>query len=307
MDIYKEMRDILSSNGIISDNFSFGDEYFTDDIFRILSKSTKNIKGKTFTERFRDIISDPNNLFIKRCESAGKLENGIITLHNGIKVYDRCYYDKFSDILILNKGVHEPSEERAFDKVLKHINIGATMIELGSYWSFYSIWFLKTIENGKSFCIEPEDECLSIGIENFKLNELKGDFTKGFIGYDNMNLLDFINEKNIEYVDILHSDIQGYEFEMLNQIKPFLQESKIKYIFLSTHSNTIHNKCIDILKECDYKILCSCDFDNESFQFDGFILSCPKDLNEIEEFQLGCREYSHIISSESFNKILNNK
>ena len=65
MDIYKEMRDILFENGISSDSNSFGDEYFTDDIFNILKTNIRNYKGEDFNNRFRDIISDPNNLFIK--------------------------------------------------------------------------------------------------------------------------------------------------------------------------------------------------------------------------------------------------
>ena len=307
MDIYKEMRDILFENGISSDSNSFGDEYFTDDIFNILKTNIRNHKGEDFTSRFRDIISDPNNLFIKRCESSGKLENDIVTLHNGIRVYNRCYYDKFSDILILNKGVHEPSEERAFDKVLSFMRDDSVMIELGCYWSFYSIWFLKDVKNGKTFCIDSDDDCLLSGKNNFKLNGLEGDFTKAFIGYNGLNLLDYISEKSIEYIDILHSDIQGYEFEMLNQIKPILFESKVKYIFLSTHSNEIHKNCLNLLRECNYKILCSCDYDNESFQFDGFILSCPEDIAEIESFDIGSREYSRLISSDRFNKILKSK
>lgn len=306
MDIYKEMRDILSNSGIVNDENSFGDEYFSDEIFKILKTDTRNVKGEDFIGRFRDIISDPNNLFIKRNENSGKVQNGIVTLHNDIRVYDRCYYDNFSDILKLNRGVHEPSEERSFDKVLKHIKPGATMIELGSYWSFYSIWFLKTIENGKSFCIEPDQKCLSVGINNFKLNGLNGDFTRGFIGNNNLNLVDYFTEKNIDYVDILHSDIQGYELEMLHQVSTYFSERKIKYIFISTHSNPLHYSCIDFLKSHNYKILCSCDYDSETFQFDGFILSCPEELNEIKPFEVGSREYSKILSVEYFNKIRNN-
>ena len=105
MDIYKEMRDILNNNGIFNCESSFGEEFFTDDIFDILKTNVKNKKGESFNDRFRDVISDPNNLFIKRVDSAGLLENDVITLHNGIKVYNKCYYDNFSDILILNKNV----------------------------------------------------------------------------------------------------------------------------------------------------------------------------------------------------------
>lgn len=306
MDIYKEIRCVLNDNEIKNDENSFGDEYFTDDIFKILqNNSVVNKKGETFMDRFRDVISDPNNLFIKRSKFSGKLENNVITLHNDIKVYDRCYYDDFSDILILNRGVHEPSEERSFGKVINHIRENGTMIELGSYWAFYSMWFLKNIKNGKTFCIDSDENCLQSGIENFKLNNLEGDFTKSFIGYNGIDLTNFIREKGIEFIDILHSDIQGYEFEMINQIKSLLLNRKIKYIFLSTHSNDLHNNCINFLEEVGYKILCSCDYDNETFQYDGFILSCPDELKEIEPFLIGNRENTKLISTEEFNQLLN--
>jgi len=305
MDIYKEMRDILNNNGISNNENSFGDEFFTDDIFDIIKSNVKNKKGERFNDRFRDIISDPNNLFIKRVDSAGVLENDVITLHNGIKVYNKCYYDNFSDILILNKGVHEPSEERAFSKVLNFIREGAVMLELGCYWSFYSIWFLKNIKNGKSYCIDSDDHCLSVGMKNFNLNGLQGDFQKYFIGYGGLNICDYVNMKNLDTIDILHSDIQGYELEMLNQIKPLLLKDKIKYLFISTHSNDIHYSCIDLISDVGYKVLCSCDYDNESFQFDGFILACPEEINEVLPFKIGNRENSLLISETHFSKIKN--
>ncbi len=305
MDIYKEIRILLNNNGIINDEKSFGDEYFNDEIFKILETDTENIKGETFIDRFRDVISDPNNLFIKRSEFSGNLDNNIITLHNNIKVYNKCYYNDFSDILILNKGVHEPSEERAFSKVIQNIKEDGIMIELGSYWAFYSIWFLKNIINGKTYCIDSDEKCLSAGIENFKLNNVEGDFSQGFIGFNGINLLNFVTQKDIKYIDILHSDIQGYEFEMLNQIKELLINKKIKYIFLSTHSNELHNNCINFLKENKYKILCSCDYDNETFQYDGFILSCPNELNEIEPFIIGNRKNTKLTSIEYFKQLIN--
>jgi hypothetical protein len=299
------MRCVLKDNGIKNDENSFGDEYFTDDIFKILQNNVVNKKGETFIDRFRDVISDPNNLFIKRSEFSGQLENNVITLHNDIKVYDKCYYNNFSDILILNRGVHEPSEERAFSKVIKHIRENGNMVELGSYWAFYSMWFLKNVPNGKTFCIDSDENCLQSGIKNFKLNSLEGDFTKSFIGYNGIDLTNFIREKAIEFIDILHSDIQGYEFEMLNQIKSLLLNRKIKYLFLSTHNNELHNNCINLLKESGYKILCSCDYDNETFQYDGFILSCPDELNEIDPFLIGNRKNTKLISTEEFNQLLN--
>jgi len=298
MNIHKELRSHLIN---YSQDDVYGEEYYDDLIFDYLENvSIFNKKGLDFDSRFRDIISDPNNLFIPRSEKAGSTDGNKIILHNDIKIYDNCYYNDFTKIFKLNKGVHEPSEERSFSKVLRFIDDQSTMIELGSYWSFYSMWFLKEKKFGKSFCIESDPECLNIGISNFELNNLKGDFTQGFIGKNGLDLNEFIKIKNIDYVDILHSDIQGYELEMLQQISDLLILKKIKYLFISTHSNSLHQDCINFLEENQYRIITSADFDNETFQYDGFILACPNHIHEIENFRIGNRQKSTLISNDYF-------
>ncbi len=44
-------------------------------------------KATTYEDRFKEILSDPSNAFIPRVPDAGKVENGIVTMHNGLKVY----------------------------------------------------------------------------------------------------------------------------------------------------------------------------------------------------------------------------
>jgi hypothetical protein len=301
MDIHKEIREQLVD---FSQDLVYGEEYYSDNIFKIIESSEiLNLKGLDFNMRFRDIISDPNNLFIKRVENAGEITDGVITLHNGIKVHNNCYYDDFTNILILNKGVHEPSEERTFEKVLKNIREDSVMLELGSYWSFYSIWFLKEKQKGKSYCIECDEQFLQQGINNFKLNNVVGNFTKGFVGNSGINLSNFISENNLEYIDILHSDIQGYELEMLHQIEKLLLNKKIKYLLISTHSDKIHYDCINFLSTSGYRIVTCCDYESETFQYDGFILSCPNDIDEIEKFSIGNRSKSKLISLQNFENI----
>jgi hypothetical protein len=259
-----------------------------------------NKKGQTFEERFIDIISDPSNAFIPRDQNAGVLTNGIITLHNGIKIEDRAYYGDFSRIFTLNKGVHEPSEERMFKMILDDIPAGATMIELGSYWAFYSIWFNKTIPNAKNYCIEPILSNLNTGKRSAALNDVNLDFTQGFIGKNQVNICDFAKEKGITNIDILHSDIQGFEFEMLQDIVPLLVANKIKYLFISTHSNKIHYDCIDLLKMNNYRIIASADFDNETFCFDGIIVACHKDNKKFGTVDLGIRKVTKLRSTPYF-------
>jgi hypothetical protein len=47
----------------------------------------------------------------------------------------------FSDCVV----IIEPQEELAFNEVLKHIGPHANMIEIGGFWSYYSLWFYDKI------------------------------------------------------------------------------------------------------------------------------------------------------------------
>ena len=306
---HKEIKDYLSNFGYDNLENNYGEKYYADKIFEILETTKTKEKGGVsnpddFDSRFIDIISDPNNLFIERHDDAGIIDGDLITLHNGLKIYSE-YYGDFINILRYNLGVHEPSEERAFKKVLNVLGENSIMVELGSYWSMYSIWFMKEIKNSKSYCIEPMQSNIDLGIKNFTLNNLEYDITKGFVSNDDINLYDYLKSKNIEDVDLLHSDIQGEEYVMLQQIEDLLKNQKIKYFFISTHSNKLHYDCVEFLEKNNYRILCSCDFDNESFQFDGFILSCPKSLNEIEPFKVGDRSKTKLISENFYKQIKN--
>jgi hypothetical protein len=262
---------------------------------KFIDYNINNKKGNTFEERFIDIISDPNNLFIKRCEKAGTIDNDCVTLHNGLKVIKDGYYGDFSKILVLNKGCHEPAEERLFELILTDISENGTMIELGSYWAFYTIWFNKVIKNAKNFCIEAGLRELKIGEKNCLINNVNNvDFTQAFIGKTHMNLSNFICEKKIEYIDILHSDIQGYELEMLQDITELLSQNKIKYLFISTHSDDLHYKCIDLLKQNNYRIIASADFETETFCYDGIIVACHSTNNTFRNYNIGNRKFTKL-------------
>jgi hypothetical protein len=284
MDIYN-----YNKNKIFDDNESNMNNFC--DVF--IDKNINNVKGINFEDRFVDIVSDPNNLFIKRVENAGEIIDDNVIMHNGILIKKNSYYGDFSKILILNKGCHEPGEERMFQLILKKNSKNGTMIELGSYWAFYSIWFNKHIENAKNYCIEPDINNLEIGRENAKINNVNIDFTNAFIGHNHLNVHNFVLQKNIDYIDILHSDIQGYELEMLEGISNLLLNNKIGYLFISTHSNKLHYDCINFLENHKYKIIASADFDDETFCFDGIIVACQLS-NPLEKISLGCRKHTKL-------------
>ena len=277
----------------------------------LIDKKINNVKGTVVCSRFIDILSDPNNKFLNRNKNAGIEESNYIYTIAGLKVLKHSYYGNQIEILKLNRGSHEPSEEKLFQNILTDLNEGAVMIELGSYWCFYSMWFNKAVKNAKNYCIEPSNIELQVGKDNCSLNNINCDFSQGYVGSNvglpkealsyakKIDLNNFINEKNIDYIDILHSDIQGGEYEMLLSIINLIDTKKIKYLFISTHSNKIHYDCIQLLEEHSYRIISDADYDNETFCYDGIILACHKDNNKFPKLYLGNRKYTKLVNKYS--------
>lgn len=253
-----------------------------------------NTMAKAYDEagRISEVISDPINSRIKRDKDAGKVEDGKITMHNGIQIYSKSYGDLVERILVENRGVHEPQEEYVFDLILDRMQDGATMIELGSFWAFYSLWFNFKVSGAKNYMIEPDPEYLKAGEANFKLNEKTGKFFNYKIGSktsgDTITVDDFMSLNDIHSLDILHCDIQGYELEMLKGAEKALAERRIDYLFISTHSNKLHYDCLDFLNEKGYKIISTADFENESYCFDGIIVATR--FTDFSPIDIGKRE-----------------
>mgnify|MGYP001311808076 CR=1 FL=1 len=229
--------------------------------------------------RWREIISDPLNLLIKRDAYSGMVDtDGFVYLHNSIKVPlsgVSSYCGDFSQVLVLNRGVHEPLEEFCFQETLKKIkDQKPLMIELGSYWAHYSMWFQKQFPEGDCFMVEPKSKNLEAGRANFLANNfLNGHFILSKVSNDGLKIDTFYKEKKFDEVTILHCDIDGFELEMLDGAKSFLAAQTAKYIFLSTHGQPIHEEAIKKLESYGYIIEVSSDFDNHSTSFDGFILA----------------------------------
>lgn len=255
-----------------------------------------------YIQRFRDIISDPNNVHIPRHALAGTIVDGALVMHNGVRVKLAGYYNRFSDVLLMNDGVHEPQEERVFMEVLKYIPQGGVMLELGSYWAFYSLWFYTSIPDAMCYMVEPDQKRLEVGRYNFKINNAKGIFTKATVGKGGITIDDFLKENELSVLDILHADIQGSELAMLQGAKSSLDAGKIKYLFLSTHSQDIHNKCRQLLEESGYEILASADFEKETFCYDGILVAKHRSsMDAMGPMDIGDRSkatllpYTHIL------------
>ncbi len=250
-------------------------------------------EGHKLDDHWRGRISKvkqcPANNKIPRVENAGEIVRDKQIMHNGVEILIGSYYGKGNTLLLKeNKGVHEPEEEFLFSEVLKHIESGGSMIELGAFWGFYSLWFNKSIEKAKNYLIEPDKHALLSGINNFKLNESKACFTNAYIGEESRLgevpikcVDDFCEENSINSLEILHSDIQGHELAMLRGAEKYLKEKKIRFLFISTHSNELHYQCVDFLRKHKYEVISSIDLDH-TYAWDGLILASSSVQSELQ-------------------------
>lgn len=55
-------------------------------------------------------------------------------------------------------------------------------------------------------------------------------------------------------IDLVQMDIQGLEADVLNSSQQLLHHGQVKTFLIGTHGKEIHQRCLDIFKECDYTI-----------------------------------------------------
>jgi hypothetical protein len=237
-----------------------------------------------FLGRFREIVSDPLNLAIQRDPRAGLVDGDFVYLHNGLRVPvlgPYAYYGQFSSILIINRGVHEPLEEFVFQEVVKRLPNAPLMLELGAYWGHYSMWLKLAHPDATVHLVEPELQNINAGKHNFQLNGFNGEFIQAFVGKNQFGVDQYLAERGIERLTILHSDVQGYEVEMLEDCTKSLKSGAIDYLFISTHSQKLHLDVISLIESFNYRTEISSDFDNGTTSCDGFIFASNASIEPI--------------------------
>jgi hypothetical protein len=235
-------------------------------------------KPLRFDERFRDVVADPVNLLIARVPEAGYVDaSGRVILHNGNRVPLRgpgSYYGSFSDLLVINRGVHEPLEEYCFQEMLAGLSVEApVMLELGSYWAHYSMWLKKARPHATCHMVEADAANLQEGRDNFKANGLEGAFHHGMVGRGGFQVDAFLRDHGLDRLDVLHADIQGFEAEMLEGAAATLATQRVDRLFVSTHSEALHASVEATLRAHGYLIEISSPFERHTTSFDGLILA----------------------------------
>lgn len=185
-------------------------------------------------------------------------------------------------------------EIKIFENVLDDIENkkNPIMIEVGCFWAVWSLLFRKRFTGGKNILVELGKRQLDVGKFNFKLNNFDcscyhGGFfieksstfknKKYDLEYDaNENIflsefipsiteteeltgpeLDFMEiykSENLDVIDLLHLDIQGSEYFLLEYLKDLLSRKKILNIVVATHSAIIHDSILDLIASYEIKI-----------------------------------------------------
>jgi FkbM family methyltransferase len=227
-------------------------------------------------------------------------------MHNGVLVVEGCYYgDWMTDIIRVLRGHHEPQEEMVFHEVLERLAEDTSrpvMLELGSFWAYYSLWLLQRLPDARALLVEPDPNNLEVGRTNLLLNDRRAEMCQAAVGKNASPPRPFLCESDgqlrlvpteslpsllarfgVGRVDLVLADVQGAEFALLDGGRDVLA-GRVRFLFLSTHHHLIsgdpltHQRCLDLLTDLGAHIVAEHAV-AESFSGDGLIVASfdPRD------------------------------
>lgn len=241
---------------------------------------------------------------IPKVADAGRVvstpDGPVQTMHNGLKVVADGYYgDWMTHIIRSLRGHHEPQEELLFSRVIDYSRNNSLFVELGSFWCYYSLWFLASVPGSRAVCVEPDSANLGVGRRNAALNGFSDRvaFHQGCIGEIAHEGRLFRTESTQEQVilpcfhmdrirelcggqtvEVLHVDAQGAELGFLRSMPGAVAARAVRFLVVSTHhssisgSKTTHQDCVQAIQAMSGAVLADHDV-QESFSGDGLIVA----------------------------------
>jgi FkbM family methyltransferase len=238
---------------------------------------------------------------IPKVADAGVVRDGVQLMHNGVLVEADGYQGPWmTEIIRQLRGHHEPQEELAFHVVIERLAATATapaVLELGSWWAYYSLWARHRIPAARSFCIEPDPVYLDVGRRNFARNGCEATFHQAAVGFGPTPPQPFLCESDglehdvpfeglgslldrfgLEHADLVLVDVQGAETPLLDGARDLLRSGRVRFMVISTHHHRIsgdpltHDRCLMLLRDLGAHILTEHTV-AESFTGDGLIVA----------------------------------
>jgi len=225
-------------------------------------KRIKNLYGLILLYKFKSLLLVLKHSYLKK--------QGIkkICLRNGLKF-----------IVNLNKKEHTVVQDLILTKVYKYsynrknVNI---ILDVGANIGVYTILIAKMYPKATVYSFEPNPDVIDRYKKNIKLNNIKNNIlleyglsdknTNKILYIDKDNSLissmkfeevnefsnsiseikiktisvnSFLNKYNIEYIDIIKLDCEGYEKEIFEQLDKINFIKKIRYIVTDIQNNNI--------------------------------------------------------------------
>src|SRR5664279_2435799 len=98
--------------------------------------------------RVRMTVSCRDSDGIRKVEDAGQVQvrdgQAVQVMHNGLLIEEGCYFGPWM----------------------------TEIIEFGSFWSYYSLWFCRALNGARAVAMEPDPAYLDVGERNARLNGL---------------------------------------------------------------------------------------------------------------------------------------
>lgn len=243
---------------------------------------------------------------LPRVEHAGEVlefnNQRVQIMHNGVRIVEDCYCGSWmTETIRLLRGFHEPQEETVFHAMIERLRsekaVDPVIIEFGSYWAYYSLWFLRELPSGRAIAVEPDPEYLEVGRVNARINGAteRMTFVHGAVGsapgerlsfvaqsdgnsydvqqYDLGSLMDAVG---VTRADIVLADIQGHESNLLERAALQLASGGVRFFVISTHQHSIsgdaltHQKVLRLLVDAGAHLIAEHSVP-ESFSGDGLI------------------------------------
>ena len=205
-----------------------------------------------------------------------------------------------TEIISKLRGHHEPQEELVFHHIVNRIDstsAAPAMIEFGSFWTYYGMWFAQRHPGSRVIAVEPDPGYLPVGRRNWDLNDLAAQvtFVHGLIGSEPGQTTDFVAESDgqtyqvlqhdlasvlaayeLDHVDLVLADVQGAESILAKRAQPDLLAGKARFLVVSTHHHSIsgdpltHQRVLATLQDAGAHVIAEHSV-SESYSGDGLI------------------------------------
>ncbi|MFV0260033.1 MAG: FkbM family methyltransferase [Acidimicrobiales bacterium] len=233
-------------------------------------------------ERVAMTISCPDTTELARVPEAGTVVDRdgrrVQILHNGTVVEADGYCGPWmTEIIRELGGYHEPQEERAFAAIVDRLDPAPTIVEVGAFWAYYSLWVNHRWPDGRAVAVEPDPHNRALGERNAALNAMadRMTFLAGAAGSDHgatvrlaldsdptqsvespvMSLDGLRADGTVDRCDILHLDVQGAEYDALLGAREAIAAGALRFVVISTHhylfSGTplTHSQCLQFVDD----------------------------------------------------------